>query len=87
MPSGFGWALPELATARRTIGTELTNPDFVALARGFGVEGKRITEPAELEGTIRDAGAATEPLLIEVPVGEMPSPWHLIAEHNYDGTR
>jgi acetolactate synthase-1/2/3 large subunit len=69
----------------RTIGTELANPDFVAVARSFGVNGIRVTTPEKLRGVIREAGAADEPLLIEVPVGDMPSPWQLIAERSYDG--
>lgn len=71
----------------RTIGTELDNPDFVALARSFGVGALRVGTPDALEGVIRDAGASGGPLLVEVPVAEMPSPWELIAENGYDGTR
>jgi acetolactate synthase I/II/III large subunit len=32
----------------------------------------------ELQGTLREALASNAPTLIEVPVGEMPSPWHLL---------
>src|SRR5882757_2549100 len=71
----------------RTIGTELANPDFGALARAFGVNSARVTTPEQLSGVIREAGADSEPLLVEVPVGEMPSPWHLISEPTYDGTQ
>lgn len=69
----------------RTIGTELVNPDFPALARAFGVAGVRVSAPGQLTGVIREAGAGREPLLIEVPVGEMPSPRGLMAEPSYDG--
>jgi acetolactate synthase I/II/III large subunit len=64
----------------RQIGTELHNPDFHKLADAFGVTATRANSPAELEAKIREAGRAQRrgPLLIEVPVGEMPSPWHLI---------
>jgi acetolactate synthase I/II/III large subunit len=70
----------------RTIGTELANPDFIGLARAFGVTGTRVSEPGQLTGVIREA-AGSEPLLIEVPVGEMPSPRGLMAEPSYGGTR
>jgi acetolactate synthase-1/2/3 large subunit len=63
----------------REFGTELTNPDFMLLARAFGVDAVRAETPEALESTLRSAIASPRrPLLIEVPVGEMPSPWHLI---------
>jgi acetolactate synthase-1/2/3 large subunit len=64
----------------RNIATELANPDFIALARAFGIPAVRVHTPAELEGVIRGAASArpSGPLVIEVPVGEMPSPWHLL---------
>jgi len=64
----------------REIGTELHNPDFLKLAEAFGVASVRAETPAVLEASIRNAAstAPRRPLLIEVPVGEMPGPWHLI---------
>jgi acetolactate synthase-1/2/3 large subunit len=62
----------------RTIASDLTNPDFVALAKSFGIAGMRAEGPDGLQGALREALAAHEPTLIEVPVGEMPSPWRLI---------
>jgi acetolactate synthase-1/2/3 large subunit len=61
----------------RIIGSELTNPDFVALAKSFGLSGVRAAGPDALEGTLTEALATDEPILIEVPVGEMPSVWHV----------
>ncbi|HEY8291030.1 MAG TPA: thiamine pyrophosphate-dependent enzyme, partial [Thermomicrobiales bacterium] len=62
----------------RTIASDLTNPDFVALAKSFGIAGMRAEGSDGLQGTLREALASHEPTLIEVPVGEMPSPWRLI---------
>ena len=62
----------------RTIVSDLTNPDFVALAQSFGIAGMRAEGPDALQGTLKEALASNEPVLIEVPVGEMPSPWQLI---------
>jgi acetolactate synthase I/II/III large subunit len=63
----------------REFGTELKNPDFMLLARAFDVDAVRAETPEALEDTLRSAIASPRgPLLIEVPVGEMPSPWHLI---------
>jgi acetolactate synthase-1/2/3 large subunit len=67
----------------RTIGTRLVNPDFLALAASYGIRGIRVATPEQLSGVIREAGADTEPLLIDVPVGEFPSPWELLAEPSY----
>jgi acetolactate synthase-1/2/3 large subunit len=64
----------------RMIASDLTNPDFVALAQSFGIAGMRAEGPDGLQGALREALAANEPTLIEVPVGEMPSPWRLIMQ-------
>jgi acetolactate synthase I/II/III large subunit len=53
------------------IGSDLVNPDFVTLARAFGVDAERVAEPQALEGALRSAVAARRPALIEVAVGEM----------------
>jgi len=68
----------------REIGSRLHNPDFCALARAFGVHAERAQTPAELEHLIATAATARRtPLLIEVPVDEMPSPWHLLHRLNH----
>ncbi len=59
----------------RIIASELHNPDFVAFAESFGAQGTRVRTPGELRDALRDAFAASKPVLIEVPVGEMPAPW------------
>ena len=59
----------------RTIGVELHNPDFVKLAEAYGAKGFVANGPAELESTLKDALAMDSPVLIEVPVGPMPSPF------------
>jgi acetolactate synthase-1/2/3 large subunit len=62
----------------RTIAVDLHNPDFVALARSFGMRGERAETPDALASALRDALAAHAPALIEVPVGELPNIWSLI---------
>ena len=49
---------------------DLTDPDidYVAVARGFGVEGRRVTEPDELGPVVREAFARGAPYLIEAVV-------------------
>ncbi|MDJ0928100.1 MAG: thiamine pyrophosphate-binding protein [Gammaproteobacteria bacterium] len=60
------------------LGAPLRNPDFVALAESFGALGLRATTPEELRGAIRQGFAAGGPVLIEVPVDTMASPWEFI---------
>jgi acetolactate synthase-1/2/3 large subunit len=62
-----------------TVATDLHNPDFVALAESFGAHGVLAHGPGELAAAIEAAfRRADGPTVIEVPVGEMPSPWSLI---------
>ena len=59
----------------RVIASELHNPDFVTFAESFGARGIRARSPAELHDALVGAFAANAPVLIEVPVEEMPAPW------------
>jgi acetolactate synthase-1/2/3 large subunit len=54
------------------------NPDFIALARTFGIDAERVTEPAGLQGALRSALAANAPALIEVACGPMSNVWPVI---------
>jgi len=63
----------------RLIGSDLTNPDFVAFARSFGAQAMRANTPEELRVALRGAFARRDcPSVIEVPVGPLPSPWEFI---------
>ena len=62
----------------RTIASGLTSPDFVKLAESFGARGMRAATPDELRARLQTAFAAPGPTLIEVPVGELPSPWEFV---------
>ena len=48
------------------------------LAELFGVTGVRASDPVELRTALAAALRRSGPTLIEVPVGEMPSPWKFI---------
>ncbi|MCB8944651.1 MAG: hypothetical protein H6658_12955 [Ardenticatenaceae bacterium] len=61
----------------RLIASDLHNPDFVKMAEAFGAQGIRAHSPDELRHAIRAGLAEKGPTLIEIPVGEMPSPWGL----------
>ncbi|MEM7293170.1 MAG: thiamine pyrophosphate-dependent enzyme, partial [Pseudomonadota bacterium] len=62
----------------RYIASDLTSPDFVALAHSFGAHGVRAHTPDELSAALSKAVASDGVHVIEVPVGEFPSPWQHI---------
>jgi acetolactate synthase-1/2/3 large subunit len=62
----------------RVIATDLHNPDFVKLAETYGALGLRAETPEALASAIRRGFDHDGPTLIEIPVGDLPSPWHLI---------
>jgi benzoylformate decarboxylase len=61
--------LPE-AESERFEGVDLTGPelDYLSLARGFGVEAHRITEPDELADRVQTAWKGDKPVLLDVPI-------------------
>jgi acetolactate synthase-1/2/3 large subunit len=56
----------------RTIGTELTNPDFVKLGDAYGFRSCRANGTAELTRALEDALAADTATMIEVPIEFVP---------------
>jgi acetolactate synthase-1/2/3 large subunit len=57
----------------RTIASDLYNPDMAKLADAYGIEFHRASSPGELGAKLHEVwGGPMRPLLIEVPVGEMP---------------
>jgi acetolactate synthase-1/2/3 large subunit len=57
----------EMNYGGRVVGTTLAWSDYAAMARAFGLHAERVTDPARLEGAIRDA-FANAPALIDVVV-------------------
>lgn len=70
------------AIQRRTFGREfgvaLENPAFDRLAQAFSIPYVKAGDPASLEGVLKEVAAQDGPVLVEAPVGEMPSPWPLL---------
>ena len=60
------------------LGTELKNPDMLALAASFGMKGYQATSPDEFQSTLANAIDANEPALIDVPIGITPDPWGIV---------
>ena len=59
----------------RVIDAELTNPDFVALARAFGIQAVRLGGPSDLGVALKRALETHGQWLIEVPIHDLPAPW------------
>lgn len=55
------------------IASDLNQPDFVKLAETFGMFACKAEGPEALEAALKSAFDRNEPVLIEVPVGELPS--------------
>lgn len=70
----------------RFIANDLANPDFVALAESFGAQGLRATTPDELRSRLREAFKTDGPTVVEVRVGELPSPWEFVLMPKVRGT-
>ncbi len=64
--------------AGRLISSDLENPDFVAFVESFGAIGVRVHSADSLRDALTDAFTAGRPVVIEVPVGEMPGPWRMM---------
>ncbi len=52
----------------RTAGVEFGNPDFVALARAFGIAGYAVESAADLLPTLRRALDEPGPAIVAVPI-------------------
>ena len=59
----------------REVGTALRNPDWVALAGSFGVDGVAVPDPSQLGDSVRDAIAGGRPSLVACPIPRLPSPF------------
>ncbi|MBO68278.1 MAG: thiamine pyrophosphate-binding protein [Acidiferrobacteraceae bacterium] len=59
----------------KSMGVELTNPNFMKLADAYGVTGIQAKTPEEFEDALKRSIALNSPVLLEVLVPEMPSPF------------
>jgi len=55
---------------------DLANPNFPALARAFGLEGRRVERVEDLPGALEKALTHEGPTVLELPVAITP-PWAL----------
>ena len=64
-----------------TYETDLHNPDFVDFAQSFGAVGTRADQPGDLSRLIPSALAHPNPVVIDVPVQNMPLPRPKALQH------
>ena len=83
----FGNVLRDQATRYngRVIGAHLINPDFLVLARSFGIEATRVNDPQGLQRELDVALTRGAPCLIEVQVepGSEISPWPFLHPNGF----
>ncbi|MCA1841287.1 MAG: thiamine pyrophosphate-binding protein, partial [Actinobacteria bacterium] len=50
-----------------SFGLDLPSPDMLGLAKSYGVNAVRVSEPTDIERAVKDAVSSCEPNLIEIP--------------------
>ncbi|MFD4838749.1 thiamine pyrophosphate-dependent enzyme [Achromobacter sp. NPDC058515] len=60
------------------VAVELSNPDFRLLAQAFGVPFEQVETPEALGALVEQSMNTRGPVMIEVKIGVVPSPWHLL---------
>ncbi|HYG44627.1 MAG TPA: thiamine pyrophosphate-dependent enzyme, partial [Bordetella sp.] len=60
------------------VAVELANPDFGLLARAFGVPFEQVDNAKALGAAAQASMSAHGPVMIEVRIGVVPGPWHLL---------
>ena len=87
--SGYGNVRRDQETrfGGRVIGADLVNPDFLALARAYGVQGYQTQDADGLREVLRVAVVKDEPAVIEVilETGSEVSPWPFILRDAFTG--
>ncbi|WP_233862149.1 biosynthetic-type acetolactate synthase large subunit [Tenacibaculum piscium] len=53
---------------KRYASTEMTNPDFVAIAKGYSIDAKRVTKREDLASTVKEMMASKDAYFLEVCV-------------------
>ena len=56
-------------------GCDLVVPDFVALAKAFGGEGRVVNEPEQLEIVLKESLASDKPYIVDVQIDKVSLPF------------
>lgn len=68
-------ALPQESQYGQTVELGLPGRDWVAMATALGGRGRRATTVAEIEDSVRDLLSGTGPMLLQVPIRAVESPY------------
>ena len=58
----------ELFFDKRYASTELINPDFIAIAKGYHIDAQKVTKRSELKDAVAEMMACDRPYFLEVCV-------------------
>ena len=64
-------AVQTLRFEGRMAGVDLHTPDFVAVAKGMGLESERVKSATEFEGAFERAMAVDGPVLLDIDMGSL----------------
>ena len=64
---------------KRYASTEMTNPDFVAIAKGYSIDGKRVSKREELASTVKEMMESKDAYFLEVCVEKENNVFPMIA--------
>ncbi len=59
----------------RTLGVDFSNPDFLELAKAFGIRGYRVERAGDLSSILDEALERDEPSLVDIPVDYSDNPF------------
>ncbi len=65
----------------RFVGNRLHNPDYVKFAEAFGAIGIKLSSHEELGEKLRSVLTADRPVVIEIPVPQLDTPWDTLIEN------
>jgi len=65
----------QVAKFGRTVGTDFHNPDLIALAGAFGVQGLRVDHPSELSAVVTEALQSKVATVVDIPVDYSDNPF------------
>jgi acetolactate synthase-1/2/3 large subunit len=75
----------QLDYGNRVHASSLANPDFVKLAKSFGIRAETVETPPALRDAVVRATAGNKLELIHVPVGPMPDLWKFVRQGRVRG--
>ena len=65
----------------RFVGNKLHNPDYVKFAEAFGAIGIKLSSHAEIGKQLSSALKADRPVVIEIPVPQLDTPWDTLIDN------